>query len=98
MPSMFGGDSTSKDYAPHMYVGDHFIHNTGKNITVAGVHYYAGKTRAEILVAERWTDTQPKREPVPQEEIPAEVYDLFSPTAFVDQAEERRTIEQMVAG
>lgn len=25
MPSMFGGSNTDKDYAPHMWIGDHYV-------------------------------------------------------------------------
>lgn len=93
---MFGGDSTGKDYAPHMWVGEHFIHNTGKTVTVGCYYYYAGKMSNEQLVAERWTNAQTTPTPVPMGEIPEKVRAAFSPTAFADEESGRATIAQML--
>jgi len=98
MPNMFGGSSTDEDYAPHMHLQGHFIHNTGKKITVGDTHYYAGMSSDEKLVAERWTDANPTPELVPQDEIPKEVRELLSPTAFADGKAERSAIAQLVSG
>ena len=45
MPSMFGGDQCGKDYAPHMWIGDHFV---GSKITCQyrGKNYEVGLAKA----------------------------------------------------
>lgn len=53
MPNMFGGDQCSKDYAPHMWIGDHFIGGTGKTVKTKKWIYYVGRTGDETIVAER---------------------------------------------
>jgi hypothetical protein len=53
MPGMFGEDNTSKDYAPHMYVGDYFVGKTyefrHKKIT-----YTCGQTKnGQIFIEDK---------------------------------------------
>ena len=98
MPSMFGGDQCSKDYAPHMWIGDSFIADTGEEIRVGTWCYYAGRTENEILVAERWLFKSDefwprKTELVPDNEIPQEVREAINKSAFAEKQNEIADIE-----
>lgn len=79
MPSIDGGDSTSREYAPHMWLREHFIHNTQKLVKVGDWWYRGGRLDDESIVAERWKGDkfrhkkQTDREIVPPDEIPQEL-------------------------
>lgn len=79
MPSMFGGSNTDRDYAPHMWLGDHFIHNSEKILEINGWWYRGGRLDDETIVAERWKggrflfDGQSDHEMVPADQIPDEL-------------------------
>ena len=42
MPSMFGGDSTSEDYAPHMYINGEFVGNNLVEFRIGNIEYRIG--------------------------------------------------------
>ncbi len=85
MPSMFGDSNTDKDYAPHMWIGDHFVGSTvklnlGDKVYVTGV-----------------ADTGPVAECADQiltgDEVPAEVRQA----AYAEQARRKAEIESVKA-
>lgn len=76
MPSIDGGDSTSSEYAPHMWLGNHFIYNTQRVVRVGTWWYRGGRLGDGTIVAERWRggrlpmDGQTDREMVSTDQIP----------------------------
>ena len=100
MPSQFGGDQCSKDYAPHMWVGDHFVGGTSKYIEIGGWEYHAGHTADETLVVERCRitgrlTTIQKWRMVSDKQIPDEVRNAFSPTANANRVQEVERLEKL---
>ncbi len=83
MPSITGGDQCDKDYAPHMWLGDRFIHNSEKVIQIGKWWYRAGRLEDEAIVAERWKggrfpfEGQTDRQMVPVNQIPAQLLDMM---------------------
>jgi hypothetical protein len=77
MPSEFGGSSTSKEYAPHMWIGDDFVGGDAKEFTVGDWTYNVGEKSDGTIVAEKRlaADTSYPRnwELIPANEIPEEV-------------------------
>lgn len=101
MPSITGGDNTDKDYAPHMWVGDHFVGNATKRLQIGDYWYRFANNSEEVLVAERWPASQGEYgthspEMVPEEEIPQEVRGAISPTAYADRVQEIRDLVSMI--
>ena len=95
---MFGGDQCGKDYAPHMWLGDHFIHNSEKVIQVGEWWYRAGRLIDETIVAERWRSGQSsfkgQIEPVSSDQIPKELLEVMKPVSRAEQEAFQRRIEQ----
>lgn len=100
MPSMFGGDQCGKDYAPHMWLGDHFIHNSEKIIQEGEWWYRAGRLYDETLVAERWKggrfpfEGQTDREIVPADQIPTKLQVAMNSVSRIEQEAFQQQIEQ----
>lgn len=100
MPSMFGGDNTARDYAPHMWLGNHFIHNSEKSIKIGEWWYRAGRLSDETIVAERWKggkfefDTQTELEPVQLDQFPPELLSLMEQVSRADQEAFQKQMEQ----
>ncbi len=95
MPGSHGGSNTDKDYAPHMWIGRHFVGNTAKEIRVGKWLYRIGATSNKKIVAARslYSDNllerlSAKSKPVPDGKIPKRVREAISENAFAeDQAE-----------
>ena len=83
MPSMFGGSNTDPDYAPHMWLGDNFIHNTEKIFRIDEWVYRAGRLSDETLVVVRWKDGN--REAVPADQIPDEIHTAMKDVSRAEQ-------------
>jgi len=86
MPSMFGGSNTDKDYAPHMWIGDHFV---GSKVEFKhdGKAYLTGVANG-VPVAECRASGSPENGKVlVGDDVPPEV----KQAAYVEQA--RRTAE-----
>jgi len=102
MPSIDGGDQTSKEYATHMWIGDDFIHNSGVILQIGEWWYRAGRLVDESLVAERWKgdkyegfDGQTDRESVPVELIPAEMLEKMKSVSRAKQLALQRMMERL---
>jgi hypothetical protein len=99
MPGVHGGSNTDKDYAPHMWVGDHFVGDT-KKVKVGEWFYKVGATRDKKVVAERWpaNDEYCMRSEamlVPDGEIPKEVREAISEDAFAERQAEIASVAAM---
>lgn len=100
MPSMFGGDQCGKDYAPHMWLGDHFIHNSEKIVQVGEWWYRAGRLDDETVVAERWKggrfsfEDRTDHEVVPGDQIPTELQSAMKSVSRAEQEAFQRQMEQ----
>lgn len=92
MPSMFGGDQCSKDYAPHMWIGDHFVGGTRKYKKVGGVKYHFGMTEKGQLVVEKEVEEY-EWEIIPEQEIPKEI--RMSVQTFAERKEEEKRLEKL---
>lgn len=99
MPSIDGGDSTSKDYAPHMWIGDHFIHNSGQTVQIGDWWYRAGKLSDESIVAERWQGEKYRPvgiESVSLEEMPEELLAQMESISRAKQYALQKRMEEIV--
>ena len=100
MPSMTGGDQRDKDYAPHMWLGNHYIHNTEQVIQVGDWWYRGGRLLDETIVAERWKGGQYRyhhqtdHEMVPLEAIPTELQEAMKSVSRARQEAFQRGAEQ----
>ena len=96
---MFGGDQCGKDYAPHMWLGDHFIHNSGKTIRIGEWWYRAGRLNDETIVAERWKggrfpfEGQTEQEVVLPDKMPPELLEAMKPVSRAAQEAFQRQME-----
>jgi hypothetical protein len=103
MPSIDGGDQCSKEYAPHMWIGDNFIHNSGLKLKVGEWWYRAGRLHDESLVAERWKGSEYKglggvqtdHEPVSAELIPPELVEKMKSVSRARQHALQRFAEKL---
>jgi hypothetical protein len=101
MPGAHGGRNTDKDYAPHMWIGDHFVGNNTKEVRVGKWLYRVGATSDKKIVAERslYSDKVLDRlsaesKPVPDDRIPKKVREAITENAF---AEGQAEIEAVAA-
>jgi len=99
MPSITGGDQCGKDYAPHMWIGDHFIHNSEKIIRIGGWWYRGGRLDDETIVAERWKggrfafEGQTDLETISSAQIPSKLLDAMSKVSRAEQEAFQRRME-----
>ncbi len=86
MPGSHGGDQLSKEYAPHLYIGDNFVGSNTKEIKIGKWIYKAGRTGTgenQQVVAERWpfgihpSEIPEKTQSVPYGKIPKKVITAF---------------------
>lgn len=99
---MFGGDSTAPDYAPHMWLGEQFIHNSGKVVQVGDWWYRAGRLNDETIIAERWKGKRFGFQPgdrtdyemVPSDQIPEEVRSAMESISRVAQKAFQQDMER----
>ena len=100
MPSIDGGDSTTPEYAPHMWLGGHFIHNTQQRVKVGDWWYRGGRFEDERIVAERWKgdefshQKQTDRQMVSTEQIPPELLLAMSSVSRAEQEAFQRGVER----
>jgi hypothetical protein len=99
---MFGGDNTDRDYAPHMWLGDHFIHNSGKTIQIGDWWYRTGRLHDETIVAERWKggqfphQGQAEYEMVPSDQLPTELQSVMERVSRAEQEALQRRMEEQL--
>ena len=101
MPNQFGGDQCDKDYAPHMWLGNHFIGNSEKIVQINEWWYRAGRLDNETIVAERWKEyelfrvkRQINHEVLALDQIPTELLKEIESVSRSEQEDARKLIEK----
>lgn len=102
MPGISGEDQCSREYTPHMWLGEHFIHNTERKVKVGEWWYRGGRLDDEIIVAERWKggklpmDGQTDRQIVPDDKIPPELLQAMKSVSLAEDEAFRREAERQL--
>ena len=100
MPGICGEDQCGKDYAPHMWLNDYFIHNSEQIIRLGEWWYRAGRLNDETIVAERWKggrfpfEGQTAREAISADQIPTELKEAMKSVSRAEQEAFQKRMEQ----